>query len=213
MAIAMSKASKLSARSWSLQAIDTCPGSRDANGELVPACSGCYATSGNYRFANVKTPRENNRLDWVRPDWVDDMVRELSNDRFFRWFDSGDVYHPGLATKIYEVMQKTPWCNHWLPTRSYKIPRIRTILEQMNQLPNVMVRYSSDSISGEYTEGLHGSTIIPDADYPTKAKVCDAYQRDGKCGDCRACWDKAISTIAYPAHGKRMLSNVRKLAA
>ena len=46
----LSKASKMPCRSWSLQALDTCPGSRDKSGELVPACSGCYATDGNYRF-------------------------------------------------------------------------------------------------------------------------------------------------------------------
>jgi hypothetical protein len=41
-------------RSWSLQALETCPGSVNADGSLVPACSGCYATTGNYNFANVK---------------------------------------------------------------------------------------------------------------------------------------------------------------
>ena len=35
-------------RSWSLQALETCPGSIAAPGELVDACKGCYATSGNY---------------------------------------------------------------------------------------------------------------------------------------------------------------------
>lgn len=211
MAIALSKASKMPCRSWSLQALDTCPGSRNTDGTLVPACSGCYATTGNYVFSNVKTPRVNNRLDWARPDWVSDMVRELNNDRFFRWFDSGDVYHPGLAAKIYEVMQKTPWCNHWLPTRSYKIPRIRTILEQMKELPNVVVRYSSDSIDGSYTEGLHGSTIIPTADHPTNVKVCDAYQRKGKCGPCRVCWSKDVPVVGYPAHGRVMLARIRRI--
>jgi hypothetical protein len=26
----------------------------------------------------------------------------------------------------------------------------------------------------------------------------------GKCGGCRSCWDKSVSLIAYPAHGKKM---------
>jgi hypothetical protein len=33
-------------RSWSLEALDTCPGSIAAPGVLVDACAGCYATTG-----------------------------------------------------------------------------------------------------------------------------------------------------------------------
>ena len=53
--IRISVTSKLDGiRSWSLQAIDTCPGSLGSDGKLVAACLGCYATTGNYRFSNVK---------------------------------------------------------------------------------------------------------------------------------------------------------------
>jgi hypothetical protein len=78
-------------RSWSLQAIDTCPGSIESPGVLVPACRGCYATTGNYNYPNVRAPRLANREDWQRQEWTDDMVAELERDRYFRWFDSGDV--------------------------------------------------------------------------------------------------------------------------
>jgi hypothetical protein len=54
---------------------------------------------GNYRFPNVKQPRESNQKDWKRDAWVADMVAELDNDRYFRWFDSGDVYSLKLAEK------------------------------------------------------------------------------------------------------------------
>jgi hypothetical protein len=122
--VKLSKASKMPGRSWSLQALDTCPASRKPDGSLVDACSGCYATKGNYRFKNVKAPREHNREDWKRSEWVDDMVSELDNDRYFRWFDSGDVYDVRLAYKILEVMKRTPWCNHWLPTRMHKFAKV-----------------------------------------------------------------------------------------
>jgi hypothetical protein len=192
-------------RSWSLQAIDTCPGSVAAPGELVDACKGCYATTGNYRFANVKAPRLHNQEDWKRLTWSDDMVAELSNDRFFRWFDSGDMYTLALAEKILEVMKRTPWCNHWLPTRMYKFPKFRQVLAEMQALKNVSVRFSSDSITGEYTKGLHGSVIIPTADDVKRGMtLCRAYENEGKCNGCRACYDKKVKVIAYPAHGKKM---------
>ena len=90
-------------RSWSLQALDTCPGSKASDGSLVDACKGCYATTGNYNYPNVKAPRIHNREDWQRDSWVDDMVKALDSDRYFRWFDSGDMYALGLAEKMLEV--------------------------------------------------------------------------------------------------------------
>ncbi len=218
--IKLSKAGKMPCRSWSLQALDTCPASKNKDGSLVDACKGCYATTGNYRFPNVKAPREHNKEDWKREDWTNDMVNELDNDRYFRWFDSGDMYDLRLGLKIYDVMKATPHCNHWLPTRMHKFPKFAKLIADMESLPNVVVRKSSDSINGELTNGKTTSTIIPTADTPINAsttgahagsiKVCDAYEREGKCGTCRACWDKSVTVIAYPAHGKKMISIIAK---
>tara|TARA_R110000787_G_scaffold49454_9_gene118599 strand:- start:2 stop:655 length:654 start_codon:yes stop_codon:yes gene_type:complete len=203
--IKLSKPSKMPCPSWSLQALETCPGSRKKNGQLVDACEGCYATDGNYRFPNVKAPRIHNKEDWKRAGFVSDMVAELDNHRYFRWFDSGDVYHPALALKILEIMRLTPWCKHWLPTRMHKFPKFRKIFNRMNRLENAVVRYSSDSISGETIRGKNSSTIVQYSEDANKGAVlCEAYARDGKCGSCRACWDKDIPLIAYPAHGRKM---------
>jgi hypothetical protein len=98
--IKISNTSKLNARSWSLQALDTCPGSLSSPGVLVDACKGCYATTGNYNYPNVKAPRLSNREDWQRMDWVDDMVQEMDQDRYWIWFDSGDMYTLALSEKI-----------------------------------------------------------------------------------------------------------------
>lgn len=200
-------------RSWSLQALDTCPGSKAKDGSLVDACKGCYATQGNYRYPNVKAPREYNKEDWQRDTWVDDMVKALDSDRYFRWFDSGDMYAIGLAEKMLEVMQRTPWVKHWLPTRMHKFPKFQSIIEQMDTLPNVVVRRSSDSIVGEVLNAPWSSTIATSFD-TDNVKVCEAYQHEGKCSGCRACWNKDIPVIGYVAHGKSMAKVIRlKLAA
>lgn len=196
-------------RSWSLQALETCPGSIQ-NGSLVDACKGCYATQGNYRYPNVKAPRIENKEDWKRDSWVDDMVKELDKDRFFRWLDSGDVYAIELAEKMLQVMQRTQWVKHWLPTRMYKFTKFQRILKIMDSLPNVKVRPSSDSIVGEYISGLHGSVIVPDSRVdPSQVTLCKAYENNGKCSGCRACYDKTIPVVAYPAHGKSMMKIIR----
>lgn len=208
--VKLSKTSKLGCMSWSLQAGDTCPGSYDKGGSLVPACAGCYAKAGNYRFSNVKEPREYNREDWKRDAWVPDMVQALDSSRYFRWFDSGDMYSVDLAEKIYQVMVATPWCNHWLPTRMHKFAKFQDVITRMQALPNVRVRPSSDSVTGEYQAGTHGSTIVPSPDHaPAGAFLCGAYEREGKCGSCRACWSKDVDLIAYPAHGRSMAKVIR----
>lgn len=226
MPVKLSKTSKLDGiRSWSLQALDTCPGSvrkvnkselsiLDAIVELVDACKGCYATTGNYVFDNVKAPREFNKEDWQRDDWAIDMVMALIDEDYFRWLDSGDLYSIDLAWKVYQVMEATPWVQHWLPTRMYKFPKFAAVFDAMRALPNVAVRFSSDSVTGEYTPGLHGSTIIPTkADATADVKVCEAYEHGGQCSGCRACWNPDIPVIAYVAHGKKMGKVIRLMAA
>lgn len=212
MSVKLSKTSKLDGiMSWSLQALETCPASRDSNGELVPACRGCYATTGNYNYPNVKAPREFNREDWKRKDWVDDMIKALDSSRYFRWFDSGDMYDIRLANKIFEVMIRTPWVKHWLPTRMYKFDKFKTVIEGMQSLDNVVVRLSSDSVTGEIIEGNTTSTIFSDT-LPEGSFECKAYENGGKCNGCRACYDKAVPVIAYKAHGVKMAKVIKILS-
>ena len=208
--VRISKTSKLDGiLSWSLQAIETCPASIGADGNLVAACSGCYATTGNYNYPNVKAPRLENKEDWKREAWVGDMVKALDSSRYFRWFDSGDMYSLGLAEKMLEVMKATPWCKHWLPTRMAKFSKFADVIARMQALDNVMVRFSSDSVSGEF-DSRHGSVIIesPEA-LPEGATLCEAYDNDGKCNGCRACYSKDVPLIAYPAHGRKMAKVIR----
>jgi hypothetical protein len=211
--IKLSKTSKLDGiMSWSLQALDTCQGSIDTvTKELVPACQGCYATTGNYNYPNVKAPRAFNKEDWKRDEWVNDMVQALENSRFFRWFDSGDMYDLRLAEKIYEVMRLTPWVKHWLPTRMYKFNKYDSVINRMMKLPNVVVRLSSDSVTGEIINGLTTSTIFSDT-VPSGAFECKAYENQGKCNGCRACYSKDVQVVAYKAHGVKMAKVIKILS-
>jgi hypothetical protein len=142
------------------------------------------------------------------------MVQALQDSRYFRWFDSGDMYSVALAEKLLEVMQRTPWCKHWLPTRMHKFPKFRSVLTTMQSLENVMVRFSSDSVTGDYIDGLHGSVIVPlSSDATDKMALCRAYENGGKCSGCRACWSKDVPLIAYAAHGVKMAKVIRILKA
>jgi hypothetical protein len=210
--IRLSKTSKLDGiLSWSLQALDTCQGSIDpVTKELVPACKGCYATTGNYNYPNVKAPRIENKQDWKRDNWINEMVEALDNSRYFRWFDSGDMYDLKLAWKIYTVMLRTPHVKHWLPTRMYKFSKYESVLNHMQQLDNVVVRYSSDEVNGSTVEGKTTSTIFSTDDQLSSDMVeCEAYKHEGKCNGCRACYSKDVSIVAYRAHGKKMAKVIK----
>ena len=211
--IKLSKTSKLDGiMSWSLQAIDTCPGSSDGKGGLVEACQGCYATTGNYRFPNVKAPRLFNRDDWQRDTWVSDMLIALDSSRYFRFFDSGDMYSIDLANKILEICTKATWVKFWIPTRMHKFDKFKGVIDKLNALDNVSVRLSSDSVTGGIIDGLNTSTIFSDT-LPVGATECKAYQHDGKCNGCRACYDKTVSVIAYKAHGVKMAKVIKIMVA
>jgi len=214
--VKLSKTSKLGTYSWSLQALNTCPASIDLNGELVDACKGCYASFGQYNYSNVKAPREFNRWAWKQDNFVDDFVKALEGHKHFRWFDSGDMYSLGLASKILQIMDRTPNTKHWLPTRMHKFEKFHAVLNCMQLLENVCVRLSSDSVMGEYVEVPltldieTTSTIIPESNIEGfrehGAFICSATFQNGKCEECRACYLKSNDVIAYVGHGRVMKS-------
>jgi len=208
--IKLSRVTKLDGiRSWSLPALKTCPGARESSGDVVDVCQCCYALQGHYNMPNVQNVREHNREDWKRFEWVNDMIRALQDSRYFRWFDSGDIYHTALAQKILAVVRGTPWCNHWIPTRSYKVERIRPILEALDAEPNAVVRRSGDYTDGSYDAAAlspNAAIVVPSpAETPHGVHLCPAYEHQpAKCNGCRACWDPAVRVVAYPIHGRRL---------
>ena len=204
----LSKASKMPCPSWSLEAIETCAGSRDDNGDLVPTCADCYATKGMYRFPVVIAARQHNKEDWKRDEWVDDMVKALDGQPYFRWFDSGDVYSIKLLRKIFQVIEDTPDTRHWLPTRMYKFKKFRDMLNEISQYENVVVRWSIDGGHKELfvDHNPNTSIVLEDAfdrneiDDTNQLTICRSKDNKGKCGDCRACWNHDVKTIVYLHH-------------
>jgi hypothetical protein len=70
---------------------------------------------------------------------------------FFRWHDSGDMYHVTYIKAIIEVCKATPMVKHWLPTRGWQTNRKpiardsawHAALLELSQLDNVVVRSSA----------------------------------------------------------------------
>jgi len=85
-------------------------------------------------------------------------------------------------------------------------------LELLKSLPNVTLRYSSDSITGEYEQGLHGSTVIIPDNVPDGVFLCKASATSTNCNGCRACWDKNVSVIGYVGHGRALKKEYKRIA-
>ncbi len=199
----LSRTSKLGCFSWSLQALETCQGSIDKDGQLVEVCQGCYATQGFYHMPDAISLRKNNKEDWQTDDWVERMVKALSKQKKFRWFDSGDLYSVDLAWKIYDICRATPHVKHWLPTRMHKFEKYINVLGALSCLPNVVVRYSADNVE-EQIEGETTSMVIKTHEHRRGVHVCPSSLQEGKCGTCMACWDKGVKVVAYVAHSRKM---------
>jgi hypothetical protein len=175
-------------------------------------CSDCYAMKGNYRFPNVKAPRETNLAAVLGdlPTWraaMIDSIRANEKSGYFRWHDSGDVQSFDHLLEIINIARALPEIRFWLPTKEKQfLARLRRGLAGNDPrcvVPaNLTIRLSMAMID----EAPHGawpltSTVHRANSYtPALGHPCGAYQNKGKCGDCRTCWDASVPNVSYPKH-------------
>jgi hypothetical protein len=200
----VTQTTKMPCKSYSLPTIACVTGFRMASVE-GSICSHCYANKGNYvKYAFNVEPAQHARLVALSdPLWVDAMVTLIGQDKFFRWHDSGDIQSVEHLELIAAVCRATPDCKHWLPTREYgmvaafvathDIPANLVIrLSAMFQDVDVKIPASLKGVQGIAASNVHKAK-------PAVGETCQAYSRQGKCADCRACWDRT-ATVSYPLH-------------
>lgn len=208
--VRLSRVGKMPCKSFSLPARTTCPGSivkGEGKVEVCGVCRKCYATKGNYRFPKVKAVREENLEATKHPSFVADMVAKLEGELikekmntgadfiYFRWFDSGDIYSPEFAEKVFKICVQTPFVRHWIPTKSYDVDGIREWIQKLEILPNVCVRKSGKEL--DKLPEVDGCTSTVHTKNPIGFN-CPAI--GSRCGNCRACWNKKIKNISYSLH-------------
>jgi hypothetical protein len=170
--IKLSKAGKMPCPSFSTPALRACPGAIDPETKtLKPVCKSCYATKGNYRYPSVKKLREDNLKATENPDFASSMISLINNggNRYFRWFDSGDIHSELMLTKVTEVCKETPEVKHWIPTKSRELFSSE-LWTKLESLPNVRVRYSSPSIDGSFESLKHGSVVYKSLNFIARFK-------------------------------------------
>src|SRR4051812_14102200 len=113
---------KLSKSIWhfDLPPVRACPG-RSAECENL-----CYGLRGRFSFPQVQERLEYCFQMSKRKDWVKLMVDEIYRKGILvcRFHVVGDLYSPGYAEKVCQVVEQSKHCTFFLYTRSYVVPTI-----------------------------------------------------------------------------------------
>ena len=164
-------------------------------------CHGCYAMKGNYLFPMVQKGLQKRFEAFLHPRFVEAMTfmikRHSKKSGYFRWFDSGDVQSVEMALNILEVCERSPEKNHWIPTKEHKI--WKNALKKKALPENVVLRFSAYMVNKAPSNNWQWSSAVTDNNTIFGVE-CNAPKQNGKCLDCRACWNKNVKTVTYHKH-------------
>ncbi len=129
---------------WSIPAVSTCPG-RSSICEKW-----CYAKSGHFLLSAVKERLAWNYEQSLRSDFTKRMVDEIRRKGVLvlRVHTAGDYYSKEYAEKWLEIMKQCPRVRFYAYSRSYRIPEIASVLEEMAKLRCFRLWYSIDLETG-----------------------------------------------------------------
>jgi hypothetical protein len=191
----MTRTSKMPGLSYSLPAWECQVG---AKLRKVPGsvCAGCYALKGNYtRYPAIKAAQYYRLQSLRNPQWTEAMVTQIKRQKFFRWHDAGDLQGVWHLKNIMEVCKQTPSTKHWLPTREVKYTSLMDPAVVPTNLKIIISDHMIDQAtpvkSWPFSSGVSSSK---------KLATCPAPSQGGKCGSCRACWDRGVTRVVYGKH-------------
>ncbi|MCE9567411.1 MAG: hypothetical protein K8U57_35875 [Planctomycetes bacterium] len=180
----------------------------------------CYGLRGRYVFPQVKE-----RLEWCfemskRKDFTRLLADEIYRKGILvvRFHVVGDLYSPGYAEKVRQVVEQSSHCTFFLYTRSYTVPAILPVIRDLAKLPNMSVWLSADRSMGlpcEVPEGcrvawmmVEENETVPEGvdllfrlrelrkkplPLPLLPVICPTETPEGKrvgtsCATCKRCW-------------------------
>ena len=191
----MTRTSKMPGLSYSLPAWECQVGAklRAVKGSV---CAGCYALKGNYtRYPAIKAAQYYRLQSLRHPSWIPAMVTQIKRQKYFRWHDAGDLQGVWHLKNIMEVCKQTPSTKHWLPTREVKYTSLMDPAVVPTNLKIIISDHMIDQAtpvkSWPFTSGVSSDK---------KLATCPAPSQGGKCGSCRACWDRGVARVTYGKH-------------
>jgi len=174
-------------------------------------CHGCYALKANYLYPSVATAHDKRLAGIADPAWTAAMVTLLTAAHesgigrngpiasgWHRWHDSGDLQSVEHLTKICAVAAMTPKIRHWLPTRELGI--VKAYEKAGGTVPkNLVIRVSATMVDGAPTAAWSTTSTVHH-NKRHAGRACVAPKQEGKCGDCRACWNPRVKNVSYHLH-------------
>lgn len=133
-----------SIHTWSMPAVETCPGA-------TKACqSVCYARAGFYHMPDVKSGLAYRLAMSRRKSFVADMIGEIRRKGVMtlRIHAAGDFYSAGYTRRWAKIVAASPRTNFYFYTRSWRVEAIRPILEELASYKNVHGWFSTDRDTG-----------------------------------------------------------------
>jgi len=170
-------------------------------------CHGCYAKKSHYLiYRENHAPGYDKRMRSIDSiHWVDAIIKLIGDDKYFRWFASGDLQSVNMLNKIVQIAEKMPNTKFWLPTHEPKIIK-GWLKEYKRSFPkNLIIRLSAVHVDKEskIPKSLQGHQNILTSTVHTIDPIgnnCLAPKQNGACESCRACWDTKIKNVSYKAH-------------
>lgn len=166
-------------------------------------CHDCYALKGNYTFPSVIKSQQKRLASLYHEQWVDAMVKQISHskEKWFRWWDSGDLQSMKNLLNILAVARRTPKVKQWIPTKEAKLMQEFAKTYGIDAIPdNLIIRISGTNVDGPATKRWPWTSTVHTPGNEWIGEECRAYTRGGKCGTCRMCWDKEVTNVSYPKH-------------
>lgn len=197
----LSETTKMPGHSFSIPAGLTCKtGSKLLNVE-GSICSDCYAMKGRYVFPIVRKAQDKRLFMSQDKDWhlyISELIRlRNGSDGYFRWFDSGDLQSIDMLHQICMVAEALPKTKFWLPTKERAM--VHEYKKSHSIPPNLIIRISDVMIGTAAAPSWHKHVSGVTTDKNDK-HICPAFKNQGKCGDCRKCWDGRVKRVNYLLH-------------
>jgi hypothetical protein len=235
---------------WSLPPVAACPIIDETCGGCY-ALDGWYRTNLSAQYGRVKRQeylqlliREGRLSEWV--DWISNQINRIRPVEafpshvvdpnlknllastgidgavaYFRWHDSGDLFHADYAKAVFQVCEQTPRVFHWMPTRMG--PLVSWLTRQGVGIPsNLAIQVSThrggkneasqlaavEEINQNQPRARVGLTYVFSGpasrkvdmtafrkEFGTTANLCPATvaekSEDRVCNGCRRCWAHA----------------------
>lgn len=172
-----------------------------------PCAKDCYATKGNFRFANVRQSMKNNYDEYLKsPDEYFNQVKRAINNgmitySYFRWHAAGDIVDEQYFDKMVEVANELPRTSFLAFTKKFEI--INTYVKSGGVIPknlNIVFSAWGDNFQIDNPYGFPVA-YVRFRNQNNNTIPSSAIECSGDCTSCLQCWNiKHGQAVVFNKH-------------